>query len=138
LNGCNPNLNEFADSVTTVTEYSSLAIITMPKAPTPLYNHASRNATARQLNISTSVSGQSSLSYTSSQVPLDPIASEPHLAHEYYTNDVDMDIDEGDAPEDLNMDEDHTVKVVPGVHAHVVPPKAKRYENSVGHFSSDF
>jgi hypothetical protein len=112
-------------------------IITMPKIPTALYNHATRNATARQLNISGTVSGRSSYSYTSSQVTLEPVAPESHPAHEDYVNDLDVDINIDDGPGDLNTaDEDGIVEVVPGVQAIITPPKAKRYENSVSQFLS--
>jgi hypothetical protein len=131
--GHNPNIN--VANFVTETQFYFLPITTMPKVPTPLYNHASRNATARQLNISSTVSGRSSYSYTSSQVPLEPVAPESHPAHEYYTNDEDVDMDIDDAPGDLNTaDEDDTVEAAPGVHVHIVPPKAKRYENSVSQF----
>jgi hypothetical protein len=46
-----------------------------------------------------------------------------------------MDIDEDPGPGEA-MEEDETVEVMPGVRVHIVPPKAKRYENSVGSFSS--
>ena len=101
----------------------------MPKQPSALYNHSSRNATARQLNISTSSSGQASVSYTSSQVPVEHTEPQPHQdsEHEFYIPEA-MDIDEDPAPEDT-MEENETVEAMPGVRVHV---KAKRYENSVG------
>lgn len=114
----------------------------MPKAPTQLYNHASRAATARQLNISSDSSGRQSYSYTSSRVSLpDPT---PQASHdEFYPMDVDMDgIDKDHTPgdgaitnEDTPINEDATIEVMPGVHVHIVPPKAKRYANSVGHLN---
>jgi hypothetical protein len=95
------------------------------------------SSTACQLNIS-SVSGQSSNSYTSSQVPVaPPVAQDSNRQHEYPTPDFNMDVETEDrAPIDLNaIDEDTPdgrppIEVVPGVHVHVVP--AKRYANSVG------
>jgi hypothetical protein len=115
--------------------------ITMPKAE-PLYNHSTRKATARQLNLSTSASGRSSYSYTSSTVPVAPVAHEAHPDHEYYLA-AGMDIDGDDADTANNpgtanepgpMDVDETIEVVPGVNVHIVPTKtkAKRYANSVG------
>jgi hypothetical protein len=109
----------------------------MPK-PTPLYNHNSRTATACQLNIS-SVSGQSSYLYTSSQVPVaPPVAQDSNRQHEYPMPDFNMDIDETEdcAPINLNAIDKDTpdgrppIEVIPSVHVHVVP--AKRYANSVG------
>jgi hypothetical protein len=110
--------------------------LTMPKTPSALYNHSSRNTTARQLNISTSTSGRSSYSFASSQVPLPPVEPQPHHDEEFYAPDG-MDIDEDPGPGEA-MEEDKTVEVMPGVHVHIVPPKAKRYENSVGSFRLDF
>jgi hypothetical protein len=104
----------------------------MPKVPSSLYDHSSRNATARQLNISTNTSGRASYSYTSSQIPVAPIAPQPHHDHdhdqEFFIPDA-MDVDEHPTPKDV--EEDEIVEVTPGVH--VVLPK-KRYKNSVGSF----
>ena len=116
-------------------------VFKMPKDPTPLYSHRSRNATARQLNITTNASGRSSYSFTSTHVPVEPAVPEPHTEPEYYAPDSNMDVDgaEYQAPEDLNaIDKDtpdgrQPVEVAPGVHVHVnPPPKARRYDNSVG------
>jgi hypothetical protein len=104
----------------------------MPKVPSSLYDHSSRNATARQLNISTNTSGRASYSYTSSQIPVVPVAPQPHHDQEIFIPDA-MDIDEDSTPEDV-MEEDETVEVMPGINVHIVPPKEKRYENSVGSF----
>lgn len=107
----------------------------MPKQPSALYNHSSRNATARQLNISSSSSGRTSYSYTSSQLPLvlpEP-EPEPHPDGEYYGAPMDMDVDNDPTPGIDNIEEEENIEVVPGVHVHIVPKAtAKRYENSVG------
>jgi hypothetical protein len=103
----------------------------MPKTPSALYNHNTREATARQLNISGG--SRNFASYVTSQVSLPPPPSEAHPEHEYYPVDP-MDIDEDNPvynhPDDSD-EEPETVEVMPGVH---VKPKAKakRYENSVG------
>jgi hypothetical protein len=102
-----------------------------------LYNHSSRNATARQLNISSSSSGRTSYSYTSSQLPLvlpEPEPEpEPHPDGEYYGAPMDMDVDDDPTPGIDNIEEEENIEVVPGVHVHIVPKAtAKRYENSVG------
>jgi len=111
----------------------------MPK-PTPLYDHNSRAAIARQLNISSNFSGRSSYSYTSSQVPVPPPIThrDSNRQNEHSSSDLNMDVDETEdrAPIDLNaIDEDTpdggpAIEVAPGVRVHVVP--AKRYANSVG------
>jgi hypothetical protein len=111
----------------------------MPKS-TPLYNHNSRTTTARQLNISSNVSGRSSFSYVSSQVPVAQPAAPPNPQHEHSTPNFDMDVDETEdhaAMDQNTIDEDtpdgrSSVEAMPGVHVHVVP--AKRYANSVGMF----
>src|SRR5882762_1403173 len=68
-------------------------VFKMPKDPTPLYSHRSRNATARQLNITTNASGRSSYSFTSTHVPVEPAVPEPHTEPEYYAPDSNMDVD---------------------------------------------
>jgi hypothetical protein len=106
----------------------------MPKVPSALYNHNTREATARQLNISGS--SRNFASYVTSQVPLLPPPPEAHPEHEYYPVDL-MDIDEDNPTYDQDPgdsdEEPETVEVMPGVH---VKPKtkAKRYENSVSDF----
>ena len=107
----------------------------MPKQPSALYNHSSRNATARQLNISSSSSGRTSYSYTSSQLPLvlPKPEPEPHPDGEYYGAPMDMDVNDDPTPGIDNIEEEENIEVVPGVHVHIVPKAtAKRYENSVG------
>jgi hypothetical protein len=111
----------------------------MPKQPpSSLYNHKSRNATARQLNLSTNPSGRSSYSYTSSQLPVPPVAPEPHLGHEHYMEDFNMDVDGTEHAFDDNLNNidedvpDEGIQVGPGVRVHIPKPKAKRYANSVG------
>lgn len=102
----------------------------MPKVPSALYNHATRDATARQLNISTSSTGRSLLSWRSSQVPLQPPVPLAQSTSEYYVAD-DMDIDDEVPANPVDEDErPQTIEVMPGV---LVQPKlkAKRYENSV-------
>jgi hypothetical protein len=108
----------------------------MPKEPSSLYNHSTRRATARQLNLSTDGSGCTSLSYTSSQAPVEPPIPAPQSQHDYYIPDANMDIDDIDeghaahTPDAMDEDEDETIEVMSGVH--VIPTKkAKRYENSV-------
>lgn len=103
----------------------------MPKAPSALYNHNTRDATARQLNISGS--GRNFASYTTSQIPLAPAPPEAHPEHEYYTPDMmDIDIDEDSPSHNHDPDEEpETIEVMPGVHVKS-KTKAKRYENSVG------
>jgi len=111
----------------------------MPKAPVPLYAHSTRNATARQLNVTSSASGRSSYSYTTAHVPIEPAAPESHPGDDYYPPNSAMDIDgidddrqdtDGVIPD---VDEGATVEAMPGVHVHIVP-KAKRYDNSVRMF----
>jgi hypothetical protein len=108
----------------------------MPKTSSALYNHGSHNSTACQLNISTSTSGRSSYFYASSQVPLPPVTPQPHHDQEFYTLDG-MDINEDPMPGGA-MEEDEIVEVMPGVCVHIVPLKAKQYENSVGSFHLAF
>jgi hypothetical protein len=109
---------------------------TMPKVPAPLYSHTGRGATARQVAVSTDSSGHSSYVVTSTQILLPPVAPEAHPEdeHAYYPTDVDMDIDDMDNPPnstEVAENEDATIKVMPGVHAQIPAPKAKRYTNSV-------
>jgi hypothetical protein len=111
-------------------------MITMPKAPTPLYTHS---ATAHQLNVTSSTSGHSSYSYTTAHVPIEPAAPESHPGDNYYPPDSAMDIDGIDDDRQYtdgvipDVDEGATVEAMPGVHVHIVP-KAKRYDNSVRMF----
>jgi hypothetical protein len=112
----------------------------MPKEPSPLYDHRARNATARQLNLSTNASGRSSYSYSSSQVPITPIAPKPPVEQDY-AQDFNMDVDNSEhhAPDGIlnTIDEDGPdeglrTEVMPGVRVKIIPkPKAKRYANSV-------
>lgn len=107
----------------------------MPKQPSALHNHFSRNATASQLNISGSSSGQTSYSYMSSHLPLalpEP-APEPeaHPDGEYYS--APMDMDDDPTPSIDNIGEEENIEVMPGVHVNVVPnAMAKQYKNLVG------
>lgn len=103
----------------------------MPKAPSALYNHNARAATARQLNISSNASGRTTLSFPSSQVPLEPTAPEVRSENDYFTIDPSMDIDEDYIPNDPSVtDEPRVIEVMPGIRV-LAKQKAKRYENSV-------
>ena len=105
----------------------------MPKALSPLYNHSTRNATARQLNISSSAPSRSS--WSTSQVAPPPPASAPEPAPEpeHYVEDIDMDIDEDPLVVDPDRDgcQPSIIEVMPGVHVQPTKVKAKRYLNSV-------
>ena len=102
----------------------------MPKQPSALYNHNARAAIARQLNISTDRSGRTSVSYTSSHLPVVSPAV-PHPEDEYYTAaDVDMDVDNETVDDPTSIADRETVEVLPGVQVCIA--KAKRYTNSVG------
>jgi hypothetical protein len=102
----------------------------MPKVPSALYNHNARLATARQLNISSSSSGRTTLSFPSSQVQVEPNPVEVDSQHEYYAVDPAMDIDEDHIVGDLDTSSGNNVEVVPGIHV-IAKVKAKRYINSV-------
>jgi hypothetical protein len=105
----------------------------MPKAPSALYNHNVRLATACQLNISSGASGRTTLSFPSAQVQVEPPPAVDHQ-HDYYTVDLAMDIDEDHIPGDPDTPcSDSTIEVAPGVRV-VTKPKAKRYINSVCFF----
>jgi hypothetical protein len=106
----------------------------MPKQPSALYNHNARAAIARQLNISTDRSGRTSVSYTSSHLPVVSPAV-PHPEDEYYTAadvnmDVNMDIDNETVDDPTSIADRETVEVLPGVQVCIA--KAKQYANSVG------
>lgn len=105
----------------------------MPKAPSTLYNHNARLATACQLNISSSHSGRTSLSFSSSQVQVDPTPIEVDSRNEDYAADPAMDIDEDHTVRDLDTLSGSLVKVVPGIHV-MTKSKAKRYINSASLF----
>src|SRR5882762_1624932 len=66
-------------------------------------------------------SGQSSYSYTSSEVPVAPVVKVPHPEHKYYmAAGMDIDGDEEVTVDDpVPMDVNETIEVVPGVHVHV-------------------
>jgi hypothetical protein len=102
----------------------------MPKSTRSLYNHNTRVAVARQLNISTNPSGRSSYSYATSHVSLDPVVPLEDSKNESYMMDASMDIDEDHVVNDHNEDVEQVIEVMPGVHI-VSNQKAKRYENSV-------
>lgn len=105
----------------------------MPKVPSALYNHNVRSATARQLNISSSASGRTSLAFPSSQVPLEPITPNVDPELDSYAVDMSMDIDDDhDDPDATRVGS--TIEVAPGLHI-FAKQKAKRYENLVCFFA---